>query len=163
MASREDEPGGVGGSGSVGAESGGDVEGTGVSEQGDDEVAASGEGVGDSATAHLGAVFVDGDIADVVETVLDAPVTAAQREERLGVGVLGCEAGDVVLDIDLGGDDLLAANDEPVALDTADLAKMRPGCPVGSRAADVGVLLGVSQRPEHPDLTPAMARLRDTN
>ena len=95
-----------------------------------------------------------------MEPVLDAPVSSGQGEECLGIGVLGGQAGDVVAEVDLGRDDLPAADDEPVALDATDLAQVGPGCPVGARAADIRVLLGVGQRPEHPDLSTPVAHLR---
>src|SRR5215210_8475718 len=77
----EDEESGIGGSSGEGAECSGDVGGTGGAQQADGEVAASGEGVSDGTSAHLGAILVEGDIADVMEAVLDAPVTAGQRQE----------------------------------------------------------------------------------
>ena len=98
-----------------------------ASEQADGEVAAGGEGLGDGAAAHLGAVFVEGDVAHVMELVLDPPVPAGQGQERLGVGLLGGQAGDVVANVDLGGDDLLATDEQAMALDAADLAELGPG------------------------------------
>lgn len=140
-------------------EGGSDVAGTGASEQGDDEVTAGGEGLRDGAAAHLGTIFIEGDVADVMEAVLNAPMPPGQGEERFGVSVFVGEAGDVVANIDLGGDDLLAPDDQAVTFDATDLAKMGPRRPVRAGAANVGILLGVSQRPEHPDLTTPMSYL----
>src|SRR5687768_1319501 len=50
-AGREQEEGGIGGTGGVGAERGSDVGSTGASEEADDEVAAGGEGLGAGAVA----------------------------------------------------------------------------------------------------------------
>lgn len=88
----------------------------------------------------------------MVEAVLNAPVPPGQGQEGFGVSLLGSEAGDVVANIDLGRDDLLATDDQAVALDAADLAEVGPGCPMRAGAANVGVLLRIGQRPEHPDL-----------
>jgi len=155
----EDKESGIGGSSGVGAESRSDVGRAGSSEQADDEVAAGGEGLSDGADPHLGAVLVEGDVAHVTEAVLDASVSSGQGQERLGVGLLGCQTGDVVTDILFRGDDLAASDLEPVALDRADLTDLRPGGAMAARAADVGVLLGIGQRPDHPDLTTTVARL----
>src|SRR5215212_6932468 len=139
----EEEEGGIGWSGGAGSESSSDVGGTGGAQQADGEVTAGGEGVGDGAGAHLGAILLEGDVADVVEAVLDAPVSSSQSQERLGVGLLGRQAGDVVADLRLGGDDLAAPDLEAMPLDGPDLAEVRPGRPVRARAADVGVLLRI--------------------
>jgi len=157
--SGEQEEGGVGGTSGIGAESRSDVGSARTSEETDGEVAAGGEGLGDGASPHLGAVLLEGDVAHMVETVLDAPVPPSQREECLGVSVLGAQAGDVVAEVDIGGDDLLATDDEAVALDAADLAEMGPRCPMRARTADVRIQLRVSERPEHPDLSTPMAHL----
>lgn len=45
------------------------------------------------ATTHLGAVLVVRHVTDVVETVLNLPVTPVEREQARGVGLLGPEAG----------------------------------------------------------------------
>jgi hypothetical protein len=37
--------------------------------------------VGDGAAAHLGAVLVEGDVADVVEAVLDPPMSPGQGQK----------------------------------------------------------------------------------
>ena len=45
-----------------------------------------------------------------MEAVLDAPVSSGQGQERLGVGLLGGQAGDVVADLQLRGDDLATSD-----------------------------------------------------
>ena len=90
---------------------------------------------------------------------LDPPVSARQGQERLGVGLLRRQAGDVVANVDLGGDDPASPDDEPVALDATDLAQLGPRCPMRARATDVRILLGIGEGPEHADLTPTMAGL----
>jgi len=144
---REDQQSSISWSSGVGAERGGDADDPGGAQQADGEVTAGGEGLGDSADPHLGTVLVEGDVAHVVEAVLDALVAAGQGEECLGVGSLGRQAGDVVADVGLAGDDLAASDLEPMALDGRELAEVRPGRPVRAGAADVGVLLGVREGP----------------
>lgn len=48
------------------------------------------------AGAHLGAVLIKGDIADVVQAIFDRPVTTVEHEQALGIGPLLGEAGDEV-------------------------------------------------------------------
>jgi len=78
------------------AECFGDVGVAGEAEDADSEVAAGREGAGAVAGERLGAVFVVGDVADVVDAVLDAPVTADELVEFRGASQLCGEAGEVV-------------------------------------------------------------------
>jgi hypothetical protein len=68
-----------------------------------------------------------------VEPILNTPVSAGQGEKRLGIGLFGREAGDVVTDLDLGGDDLVTTDEQSMALDAAELTQVRPGLPPGAR------------------------------
>lgn len=70
------------------AEGSGDVGFSGEAECADGEVAAGGEGAGAVAGPGLGAVFVVGDVADVVDAVLDAPVAADETVECFCVGLV---------------------------------------------------------------------------
>ena len=149
----------IGGSRGVGAEGRSDVGGSGSSEQADDEITAGSEGLRDRAAAHLRAILIEGDVADVMQAILDPPVTTGQREECPSIGLVRSEAGDVEANVDLGRDDLPATDDEAVALDATDLTEMGPGRPMCAGAANVGILLGVSQRPEHAHLTTTVAHL----
>ena len=82
---------------------GGDVGPAGQTEQADGGVAQGCHDVGCVAGADLGAVFVVGDVADPVESVLDAPVAldpGGQGRWR-GGGVVG--GGDDVDDLDTLG------------------------------------------------------------
>lgn len=51
----------------------------------------------------MGAVFVVGDVADVVDAVLDAPVASDELVEFGGSGLVGGEAGEVVGGLGGGG------------------------------------------------------------
>lgn len=62
----EDETDGQAGMPGAGAESGGDIGAVAAAQQGDGEVAAGGKGLGGGAGADLGAIVIEGDIADVV-------------------------------------------------------------------------------------------------
>src|SRR5438445_3546138 len=77
-----------------GAEAGGDGGEAGAAEQGDGEVAAGREGLGSRPRADGGAILVEGDVADVVEAVLDLPVAALEAQEGGGIGTLGRQARD---------------------------------------------------------------------
>ena len=65
-------------------------------QQADGEVAQGGHDARSVRGAHLGAVFVEGDVAHLVGAVLDGPVPAVELEEALGIGLLGGEAGQAV-------------------------------------------------------------------
>lgn len=65
-------------------------------EQADRGVAQGGHDLGRGAGAYLGAVFVVGDVAHVVRSILDAPVAAGVRGEVGWVGLLVGQAGDAV-------------------------------------------------------------------
>ena len=58
----------------------------------------------------------------MMEAILDAPVSPCQSQERLGIGLLGCQAGDVVAHLALRGDELAASDLEAVAFDGTNLA-----------------------------------------
>lgn len=87
------------------AEGSGDVGVACEAECADGEVAAGGEGAWSIAGPGLGSVFVVGDVTDVVDAVLDAPVAADEPVEFRGAGLVGREAGEVVGG--LGGDELV--------------------------------------------------------
>ncbi|HEY8742785.1 MAG TPA: hypothetical protein VIU62_06790, partial [Chloroflexota bacterium] len=59
---------------SVGPQGGGDVATVTAAEQSDGEIAAGGKDLGSGAGSDLAAVFVEGDVPDVVGFVLDAPM-----------------------------------------------------------------------------------------
>jgi len=71
----------------------------------DGEVAAGGECSWAVALVRLGPVLVVGDVADVVDAVLDSPVAADETVELPGGSEAGGEAGEVVRG--LGGDELV--------------------------------------------------------
>jgi hypothetical protein len=73
---------------------GGDVVGADQAQQADGRSRKRGHESGTFAGAHLGAVLLEGDIADIVQAVFDRPVTAVEREQASGIGPLLGEAGD---------------------------------------------------------------------
>ncbi len=77
------------------AEREGEVSGTSDAEQRDRQVAERGHDLSASASADSRTVFIEGHIADPVETVFNGPMAAAQGEEALGRSFFG-EAGDDV-------------------------------------------------------------------
>jgi hypothetical protein len=66
---------------------GGDGARSAVVERADDEVAQAGHDVGAVASADLAGVFAEGDVTDVVQAVLDAPVAADQVGQSGGAGL----------------------------------------------------------------------------
>ena len=73
-----------------------DVRPAAEAEQADRDVAHGGHDLGGRAGPDLGAVFVEGDVADVVGAVLDPPVAADERGDVGGVGLAGGQAADPV-------------------------------------------------------------------
>ncbi len=92
------------------------------SNQADNEVADGGEYLRAVSLSDLGAILVEGDVADPVETVLDTPMATVEGEQAFWSGLLGGEVGDDVLPLKA----LLAGlNRGDVALDQAGLADVR--------------------------------------
>ena len=92
---------------------------SGLPDQVDCEVAQRCEG--SCPCADAAAVLGEGDVADVVEAVLDTPVGAGKLEQTLWPGLLGREACDQIDDLDG-----LAAADLAAALEPGDLGQPRP-------------------------------------
>jgi len=88
----------------------------------DREVAAGREGAGPVAGEGLGAVFVVGDVADVVDAVLDAPVASDERVELFWACLVSGEAGEVVGGL---GRDRFVVERCPFAVDPHDLVGVR--------------------------------------
>lgn len=88
-----------------------------------------GHGGGRGAGADGGGVFVEGDVADVVNGVLDGPVAAEVGAELAGAGTVGGEAGDAPGDF-FGG--ALAVEPAGVLDDAEDM------CGVGEVGAVAG-------------------------
>ncbi len=66
-----------------------DVGDAGPAQQGEGEITADGHGLGSSTAANLRQVFAHGDVPDIVQAILDAPVVAEQHEEARGIGLGG--------------------------------------------------------------------------
>ena len=62
----------------------------------DGEVAQGGHDRGSVGSAGLGQVLFEGDVADAVQLVLDAPVPADRLSEQVGTGCAPGQAGDRV-------------------------------------------------------------------
>ena len=129
----------------VSAQSGGDIGDVAAAEQGDGGVAAGGECLGSSTGADLGAILIEGDVADVMALVLDAPVAAREGEEGGGIRLSSGEAGDGVSDFAL---DLAGGLTDALSLDPADLLDMRPGLADAPGVTNTGILSGIGQSPK---------------
>lgn len=86
---------------------------SGQAQEGDHEVSQARHHLRAMAFAHLASVFVEGDIAHVVQAVLDRPVASGERQQLLGRALVGGAAGqagnDLALDLDgLAGAAMLA-------------------------------------------------------
>jgi hypothetical protein len=105
----------------------------GEAEGADGEVAAGGEGAGAVAGEGLGSVFVVGDVSDVVDPVLDAPVAAGEVVELWGAGLVRWDAGEV--ERGLGGDgDVVEGAAFPVDPDDlGGVGEQALGCGCGGR------------------------------
>ena len=88
--------GGVPSGDTPGAEGGGDGGCAGLTQERHGEGTAGGHDLGRGATADLRAVLIEGHVADVVQSVLDAPVPTHQGQEGRGVGPLRWQTGDEV-------------------------------------------------------------------
>lgn len=154
---------GDGGSGSagVGTERCGDVLVALTSEECEDEIACSGHDLRRGARADGRTIFVKGDVTDVVEAVLDPPMTANEGEQASGISPLGRQAGDVVggLNAGVAGREAVLERDT-VPFKAADLPQMRPGGAVSAGAAEPAQNTRVTDRPEHPQLAPSMPCFR---
>ena len=95
-------------------------------------------------TTDAGSVLIESDVSDPVEAILNRPMLAAEGENALGAGPLGCSAGDA---IDSFGAEFLRNHFCGFALDGEDLS--------GMRKVDVTVQLGAG--PDAPYFDPAVA------
>ena len=89
-------------SGGVASESGGDVGGPESVEKSDGEVAAGRHDLRRVSRAHLRGVFGEGDIANVMEFVLDPPVAADEFQEALRLGFVFSKARDRIARLSRG-------------------------------------------------------------
>lgn len=97
---------------------GGDGKAT-LSDQVGDEIADCREGSGTG--SDPAAILVHGHVADIVELVLDCPVSTIEREQAIGPGLPGWEACNQINDLDA---DLAA--DAARAFEPRDLGRTRP-------------------------------------
>jgi hypothetical protein len=68
----------------------------GAVDEGNDQIAQGSEHLGRVACTQPRTIVAEGDVADVVQAVLNAPVPADEREQSLGAGVGGGERGDEI-------------------------------------------------------------------
>src|SRR5262249_56929920 len=99
-----DESEGGGGLSGHAAAGGGDIGLAEEAEQADGGVAEGGHDLGRAALAHLGAIFVEGYVADPMRAVFDPPMVPTEAEQpgrvrRGRVGLAGGEAADAVDDL----------------------------------------------------------------
>ena len=101
----------------------------------DGGVGQAGEIAGQVADIDAAAVFVVGEVADIVQAVLDVPVVADQGRELLGTGPVGSQRGECVGQFGAGGPGL---EDMPLAFD-ADrlLASVEAGIALPCGVAEV--------------------------
>jgi hypothetical protein len=149
VASGADEKDGAVGAAGVGAQGGGDVGTVTAAEQSDGEVPTDGEGLWRRAGADLAAVFVEGDVPDVVGLVLDAPMAPREGEEVGRIGLIGGQAGDADGHFRL---DLAGGLADAAALEAVELPGVRPGPAHRAGIPDAGILGGIGQRPEDAPL-----------
>lgn len=100
--------------------------------------------MGSCATAHLGAVFIEGHIADPMKAVFNAPVAAARIEQACRVGILGRETGDPVNGF---GREFVAGEVRCFAANRADL--------LGVRKIQISLQFGAG--PDVADFDPSMS------
>jgi hypothetical protein len=110
------------------AQPGSDVGRTRMPQQADRQVAQRCHHAGRVAGADLGAVLVEGHVADPVQPVLDLPLAADQCQQPGGVGLVGGEAGHGVGDLDRAAAAIQVAHG---AVDDEQLGGVRKGDRVG--------------------------------
>ena len=74
-----------------------------TADDGDGGIGHGGEVAGQVADMSAAAVFVPGEVADVMESILDFPVSSDQSHQALGVGLCGGQRGQAVSDFGAGG------------------------------------------------------------
>ena len=92
-----------------------------ITDDGDGGIGHGGEIAGQVADMSAAAVFVPGEVADVMESILDFPVTTDQSHQALGVGLCGGQRGQAVSHLAAGGAGLDVG---ALALDAEGLAAM---------------------------------------
>lgn len=96
------------------SDSPGDIGESGMSDDGDGDVAQGGKHAGRIASSHAGSILVKGHITNVVDLVLDGPVTANERCQLLRTGCLTRSTGNEVDDdrgcFPMSSDDALDAD-----------------------------------------------------
>ncbi len=71
----------------------GDLRGAEAMDQGDDEIAQGGEDLRSMASAQAGAIFAKVDIAHIMETIFNAPMSTIQVQQALRAGLAGRKGG----------------------------------------------------------------------
>jgi hypothetical protein len=100
---------------------------TGQTQEGHHEVTQASHHLRAVTFAHLAAVFVKGDVAHVVQAVLDDPMASGEREKLSGGGLVSAAAGQAANDFALDLDGLAGAAVLADALDLEDLLAVREG------------------------------------
>jgi len=125
------------------AQGGSDVRSARQAHEADGEVAKASEHLGTVACAHLTAILVEGDVADPVEPVFDAPVASGEFEQLGGRGLVRREARQAADDLVM---ELAGGKDFAQAFDLKDLAAV----------GKVDVVVEFGAGPDSTDLQPAV-------
>lgn len=94
----------------------------GPAQEADGEIPEGGHDAGSISGSNLGAIFIKGDIPDIIQAILDRPVAAVELQEAAGEGFLRGEAGNP---IDCLFASLTALHFGELSLDGEDLADRR--------------------------------------
>ena len=78
------------------AKRGGDIDGSGQTQQADGQVAQRGHDLSSGLLANAAAVFVKAHVAHIMQAIFNAPVAAIQRQQAPRVGVLRIQAGEAM-------------------------------------------------------------------
>lgn len=95
---------------------------SGVTQEADGEISEGSHDAGSISGSNLGAIFIKGDIPDIIQAILDRPVAPVELQEAAGQSFLRGEAGDPV---DCLFASLTALHFGELSLDAEDLADVR--------------------------------------
>jgi len=128
------------------AKSGGDVDGTGQTQQADGQIAQRGHDLSSGMLANAAAVFVKAHVAHIMQAVFNAPVVAVQGQQAHRAGFLRSQTGDAIHGF---GAPLARAQLRGLALQAEDL----------SGVGEIQIALQFATGPEAPDFQAAVAFL----
>lgn len=94
----------------------------GPAQEADGKIPKGGHDAGSVSGSNLRAIFIKGDIPDIIQAILDRPVAAVELQEAAGQGLVRSEAGHP---IDCLFASLTAVHFGELPMDTEDLANIR--------------------------------------